>query len=68
MQATDTVIRPATAGDLGAVAAIFGHYVRASVVTFEVADAGQVAGYAYDLTAAAHDYGAAPEHGTAPRA
>jgi phosphinothricin acetyltransferase len=32
----DTVIRPAAAGDLGAVAAIFGHYVRTSVVTFEV--------------------------------
>jgi L-amino acid N-acyltransferase YncA len=32
----DAVIRPVTAGDLGAVAAIFGHYVRTSVVTFEV--------------------------------
>ena len=31
----DTVIRAATAADLGAVAAIFGHYVTASVVTFE---------------------------------
>jgi phosphinothricin acetyltransferase len=33
---TDTVIRPAAAGDLDAVAAIFGHYVNTSVVTFEV--------------------------------
>ena len=72
MQPMDTAIRLATAGDLGAVAAIFGHYVRTSVVTFEVTpptveywsrvrddlaarglpflvceDAGQVVGYAY---------------------
>lgn len=32
----DAVIRPATADDCGAVAAIFGHYVTSSVVTFEV--------------------------------
>jgi len=32
----EAVIRAATAADLGAVAAIFGHYVRGSVVTFEV--------------------------------
>ena len=68
----DTVIRPAAAGDLDAVAAIFGHYVRTSLVTFEVTpptteywsrvrddlaarglpflvceEAGQVVGYAY---------------------
>lgn len=30
------LIRPADTGDLGAVAAIFGHYVTTSVVTFEV--------------------------------
>lgn len=30
-----TTIRPATAADLPAVAAIFAHYVRTSVVTFE---------------------------------
>jgi L-amino acid N-acyltransferase YncA len=30
------VIRPVTADDLGAVAAIFGHYVTSSVVTFEI--------------------------------
>lgn len=30
------LIRPAAAGDLGAVAAIFGHYVTTSVATFEV--------------------------------
>jgi L-amino acid N-acyltransferase YncA len=35
MADTETVIRAATAGDLEAVAAIFGHYVRTSVVTFE---------------------------------
>jgi len=33
--ATDTVFRPAAAGDLDAIAAIFGHYVTTSVVTFE---------------------------------
>jgi L-amino acid N-acyltransferase YncA len=32
----DAVIRPVTTEDLGAVAAIFGHYVTSSVVTFEV--------------------------------
>jgi L-amino acid N-acyltransferase YncA len=32
----ETVIRPAVRGDLDAVAAIFGHYVTTSVVTFEV--------------------------------
>ncbi len=32
----DAVIRPATADDCGAVAAIFGYYVTNSVVTFEV--------------------------------
>ena len=36
VQATDTVIRPAAAGDLDTVAAIFGHYVTSTVVTFEV--------------------------------
>jgi phosphinothricin acetyltransferase len=36
VRATDAVIRPATTEDLGAVAAIFGHYVTSSVVTFEV--------------------------------
>lgn len=35
MQALDTVIRPASAEDLGAVAAIFSHYVTSSVFTFE---------------------------------
>jgi L-amino acid N-acyltransferase YncA len=34
--ATDMVLRPAAADDLDAVAAIFGHYVVTSVVTFEV--------------------------------
>ncbi len=34
-QDTDSVIRPVTAEDLGAVAAIFTHYVISSVVTFE---------------------------------
>jgi L-amino acid N-acyltransferase YncA len=33
---TDSVIRPVTEDDLGAVAAIFGHYVTSSVVTFEI--------------------------------
>ena len=32
----DVVIRPATADDCGDVAAIFGHYVTSSVVTFEI--------------------------------
>jgi L-amino acid N-acyltransferase YncA len=32
----DTILRPAAVGDLNAVAAIFGHYVTSSVVTFEV--------------------------------
>jgi L-amino acid N-acyltransferase YncA len=32
----DPVIRPAAPGDLGAIAAIFGHYVTGSVITFEV--------------------------------
>jgi L-amino acid N-acyltransferase YncA len=32
----DAVIRPAAPGDLEAVAAIFGHYVTGSVITFEV--------------------------------
>ncbi len=36
MRGTDAVIRPATRDDLDAVAAIFGHYVTSSVVTFEV--------------------------------
>ena len=36
VQATDTVIRPAAVGDLDTVAAIFGHYVTSTVVTFEV--------------------------------
>jgi L-amino acid N-acyltransferase YncA len=36
MPPPDPVIRPAAPGDLGAVAAIFGHYVTSSVVTFEV--------------------------------
>ena len=36
MKAAGTVIRPAAGGDLDAVAAIFGHYVTSSVVTFEV--------------------------------
>ncbi len=36
MHAADAVIRPAAPGDLDAVAAIFGHYVTSSVVTFEV--------------------------------
>jgi L-amino acid N-acyltransferase YncA len=35
MPGTDTVIRVVTAADLEAVASIFGHYVRTSVVTFE---------------------------------
>jgi L-amino acid N-acyltransferase YncA len=35
-QRESALIRPATAGDLGAVAAIFAHYVTTSVVTFEV--------------------------------
>jgi L-amino acid N-acyltransferase YncA len=35
-QDTDTVIRSLSADDLGAVAAIFGHYVTSSVVTFEI--------------------------------
>jgi L-amino acid N-acyltransferase YncA len=34
--AADTIIRPAAGGDLDAVAAIFGHYVTSTVVTFEV--------------------------------
>jgi len=36
VNATDPVIRPAAPEDLDGVAAIFGHYVRTSVVTFEV--------------------------------
>lgn len=36
MNATDPVIRPAAPEDMDAVAAIFGHYVTSSVVTFEV--------------------------------
>jgi L-amino acid N-acyltransferase YncA len=32
----DPVIRPAASGDLDAIAAIFGHYVTSSVITFEV--------------------------------
>ena len=36
MPLPDAVIRPAAPGDLGAVAAIFGHYVTNSVLTFEV--------------------------------
>lgn len=36
MRAPEAVIRPAAYEDLGAVAAIFGHYVTGSVVTFEV--------------------------------
>jgi len=36
VQGTDTVIRPAAAGDLDTVAAIFGHYVTSTVATFEV--------------------------------
>lgn len=36
MQTSDPVIRPAAAGDLGGVAAIFSHYVTSSVITFEV--------------------------------
>lgn len=36
MRAPDTVIRPVTADDLGAVTGIFGHYVTSSVVTFEM--------------------------------
>jgi L-amino acid N-acyltransferase YncA len=32
----ETVIRPAAAGDLDTVAAIFSHYVTSSVVTFEI--------------------------------
>ena len=36
VQGTDAVIRPAAAGDLDTVAAIFGHYVTSTVVTFEV--------------------------------
>ena len=36
MQPPDALIRPAASGDLDAVAAIFGHYVTSSVVTFEV--------------------------------
>jgi L-amino acid N-acyltransferase YncA len=36
VQAIDAIIRPAVAGDLDAVAAIFGHYVTSSVVTFEI--------------------------------
>jgi L-amino acid N-acyltransferase YncA len=35
-QGESALIRPATVGDLGAVAAIFGHYVTSSVVTFEI--------------------------------
>ena len=35
-QSESVLIRPATGGDLGAVAAIFAHYVTTSVVTFEV--------------------------------
>ena len=34
-ESTSTTIRPATAADLPAVAAIFAHYVETSVVTFE---------------------------------
>ncbi len=36
MQAPGPVIRPAAPVDLGAVAAIFSHYVTTSVITFEV--------------------------------
>lgn len=36
MQGTDAVIRPAAAGDLDTVAAIFGHYVTGTVATFEI--------------------------------
>lgn len=36
MQPPDPVIRPAAAGDLEAVAAIFSHYVASSVITFEL--------------------------------
>jgi L-amino acid N-acyltransferase YncA len=36
VQGTDTVIRPAAVGDLDTIAAIFGHYVTSTVVTFEV--------------------------------
>ncbi|MGB6454698.1 MAG: N-acetyltransferase family protein [Streptosporangiaceae bacterium] len=36
MRPTDTIIRAVTADDLDDVAAIFGHYVTSSVVTFEV--------------------------------
>ena len=36
MPATDTIIRAVTADDLTDVAAIFGHYVTSSVVTFEM--------------------------------
>jgi L-amino acid N-acyltransferase YncA len=32
----DPVIRPASSGDLDAIAAIFGHYVTSGVITFEV--------------------------------
>jgi len=35
-QSDSVLIRPATAGDMGAVAAIFAPYVASSVVTFEV--------------------------------
>jgi L-amino acid N-acyltransferase YncA len=40
MRAADAVIRPVTADDLGEVAAIFGHYVTSSVVTFELTPPG----------------------------
>jgi len=36
VQALETVIRPAAAEDLDAVAAIFSHYVTSSVFTFEI--------------------------------
>jgi L-amino acid N-acyltransferase YncA len=35
MSAEQARLRPAAAGDLGAVAAIFAHYVTSSVITFE---------------------------------
>jgi L-amino acid N-acyltransferase YncA len=36
VETADIVIRPVAQGDLGTVAAIFGHYVTTSVVTFEM--------------------------------
>jgi L-amino acid N-acyltransferase YncA len=36
LRPTDTIIRAVTANDLDDVAAIFGHYVTSSVVTFEI--------------------------------